>query len=88
MTWYDILCIGIAGGCIILAVINLIIISNRPNYYDGAMLINDNASEFPWQVHIDIPLEDIKKREEIRLKVINQDVKELQRIREKENEGT
>ena len=85
MSWYDILCVCVAGGCIILAVINLVIIDHRKTY-DGAILINDNASEFPWQVHIDIPLDEIKNRKELLLKVIPQDLEDLQRVREKEYE--
>lgn len=98
MTWYDILCVCVAGGCIILAVANLAILSKTGSSifsmkwgnrrHDGAILINDNASEFPWQVHIDIPLDEIKNRDVLTLKVINQDVKELERIKEKEEEIT
>ena len=77
--------IGIAAGFIFGVGIAELRHAIRDNKFDGVVLCNDISHEYPWQIHVDIPFEEIKKRNYIILEVHNQTREELEKIQEEEN---
>lgn len=88
MEWYVIVAMIIA--CLAMYLVGYLVgkrVLKWGEHYDGAFLINDDSTRYPWQIHVDIPLEKIAERDVVRLRVVNQSVKELEKMEVKDEDN-
>lgn len=87
MEWYFI--VGAIVACLFMYFVGYLVgkrVLKWGEHYDGAFFINEDSTRYPWQVHVDIPLDKMAECDVIRLRVVNHSIKELEKM-EAENEN-